>query len=129
MIGGGLPYAIIDTSSILFGISIRKDIFESVRAKFPKSVPLVSRGVLRELGMISKNKGARGASAGAALALVKAKRVKVEPNAAYVDSWISSAAARYINSIVVTNDTALFRKLRGAGTNVFRLSKSGILRK
>ena len=98
-------------------------------AKFPKSTTVISRGVIRELEMISKNKGARGAFAGAALALVKAKRVRVEPSTSYVDSWVAGAAARYINSIVVTNDTALFRKLRAAGTDVFRLSKSGILKK
>ena len=110
-------------------MSVRKDVFECVKMRFPTNSPLVSRGVLRELERISKNRSARGASARAALALIKAKRVKVESNPGYVDSWIARAAARYNNSIVVTNDTALFRKLKAAGTNVFRLSKSGILKR
>ncbi len=118
---------IVDTSSILFGMAAKKDVFSIAAKRFHKPV-LISRGVLNELLGISKNKGRRGASARAALALIRVKNVKVHRDKGSVDSWIAGSAAKHNNTVVITNDTALFRKVRSVNRNVFKLSRSGTLR-
>lgn len=120
---------IVDTSSILFGISCRKDVFAIASRSFRNATITVSKGVIRELSGISKNRGVRGSTAKAALALIRVKNVKVDTDNGSVDSWILRIAARHNNSIVITNDTALFKKAESANPNVFKLSKSGLLRR
>ncbi len=124
-----MTYVIIDTSSILFGLSFNKDVFAIAARRFPGSKPMISRGIIGELRAISKNMGRKGATAAAALSLIRVKNVKVDANSGNVDSWVYRTAARYNNFIVITNDTALFRRVRGANPNVFKLSKSGILKR
>lgn len=120
---------IIDTSSMLFGISLRKDAFEIAGRRFHRCTFLASRGIIRELGGISKNSGRKGASARAALSLIRVKNLKVDSDNGSVDSWIASTAARHNNIVVITNDTLLFKKVRSFNRNVFKLSKSGTLKR
>ena len=119
---------IIDTSSILFGISFRKDAFEIAKRRFHGCTFLIPRGIVRELDSISRNRGRKGAGARAALSLIRVKNLKVNSNNGSVDSWIASTAARHNNIVVITNDTVLFKKVKPVNRNVFKLSKSGTLK-
>jgi rRNA-processing protein FCF1 len=58
-----MGYVIIDTSSILFGFSFKKSVFESAAKRFPDYKPIVSRGIIRELSSFSTLKGKKGANA------------------------------------------------------------------
>ena len=82
-----MRYVIVDTSSILFGFSNRKSVFEAVRAELGVSC-LVSKGIISELNTISKRKGIRGGEARAALWELSLKKIKIEANSKYPDSWI-----------------------------------------
>ena len=97
-----MDFIIVDTSSIRFGFSNKKDAFEIVKRYFPVKQLLVSKGVLRELAGISMNKGKRGASAKAALEAIRYKKIEVDSNNADVDSWVCNAARRYPHSVVIT---------------------------
>lgn len=119
---------IIDTSSIVFGLSYGKDTFEIAERRLRKKA-MVSRGVLRELSGMTRNKGKRGAMANTALSLIRVKKVKVDNNTSIVDSWVYRMAATHENYAIVTNDTELFRKASSVNQNVFKLSRSGILKR
>ncbi len=118
---------IIDTSSILFGISMKKDVFQAAKNKFPGCTLTISKGILRELSGLSRSTGRRSASAKTALALIRVKNVKVDNDNRGVDSWVYRTA-KHNNFIVITNDTALFRKVKRINQKVFRLSKNGFLK-
>ncbi len=121
-------FVIIDTSSILFGIANRKDVFDIARARLPGYQMIVSRGVIREIRGISQNRGRRGASAGAALEAIKYKKVHVDNNSTDVDDWILSKAIGYPGSVVITNDTALAKRLRSNSVETRKLTRDGSLR-
>ena len=118
----------IDTSSILFGFSNKRDVFESARARFPGYKQVISLGVLAELSIIAGNRGKKGECARLALQAIKYKNVYVEDIVGSVDRWIFSRSLGTPGSIAVTNDTELHRKLRSAGVACFKLSRNGILR-
>ncbi len=120
---------IIDTSSILFGISNKKDAIDAAHAMFPSYPIIISEGVLRELGGISHNEGKRGKSAKTALELIrrKYKNIKVYDNNTNVDEWILGKA-QSSDCIVITNDSALCKKLKARGTRCLKLAVSGMLR-
>ncbi len=119
---------IIDTSSIVFGFSFNKDVFEIARQEFPKCEIVISDGVIGELRKIAENSGVKGSHAKTALLSIKSKNVKVHNNRGNVDSWIHKAAASYKNPVIITNDTALFKSLKQKGIIVFKLGKSGFLK-
>ena len=123
-----MGYAIVDTSSILFGLAHRKDVFEIVERSLPGYAPLISKGIMRELGHHSLNKGTNGAAARAALSILKLKKIRVDNTSSNVDSWILRKAASVAGTLVVTNDTALLTKLRLVGVRTMKLSKSGKLK-
>ncbi len=117
---------IVDTSSILFGFANRHSVFESISKWEKRHSPLVSKGIINELGIISRNRGAKGASARAALTEISAKRIKVDSSTQYPDKWIYERACKDALA-VVTNDTALARRLTRS-TSVLKLSKDGTLK-
>ena len=121
-------YAIIDTSSILFGFANRKDVFEAVKRSFPTMRQMISIGILNELSGISRNKGKRGTSALLAIESIKYKNVIVDNSSRSVDSWIYAKSQQYPHSVVITNDTALYTKLKHSGIKVLKLTKEGLLR-
>ena len=123
-----LELVIIDTSSIVFGFSFKRNVFEAANEAFPGREIVISAGVLRELRGIARNRGRRGAAAGTALLSVSSKSIKVDKDGGDVDSWIAAASARYNNSIVITNDTELLGRIRRSGGKALKLSKSGILK-
>lgn len=117
---------IVDTSSILFGFANRRSVFESLSKLETKYKPMVSKGIINELGIISKNSGAKGASARAGLMEISAKHIEVEKSEIYPDKWIFKRASKG-DVAVVTNDTHLARKL-ARSTIVLKLSKDGTLK-
>lgn len=123
-----MQYVIIDTSSILFSLSFRKDAFSIAERRF-HALPLISKGVIRELRGISTNRGKKGQTARTALSLIRVKKVKVDNDNGNVDSWVYRTAAKGKACAVVTNDTALFRRVKLSNRNVFKLSKNGLLKR
>src|SRR5215472_16891055 len=119
---------IIDTSSILFGFANKKDVFAIAKSELPSYTQLISVGIMNELFGISKNSGKRGASAKAAIEALKYKKVAVDNNTRSVDSWILSKSQENSHTVVITNDTELYKKLKGNNTKVLKLTRDGSLR-
>jgi rRNA-processing protein FCF1 len=124
-----MDYCVIDTSSIIFGASSRKDAFSIARSTFQGTEAVISTGILHELEGMANNKGKKGADARTSLEMIKNGRVRIIRNDSYPDTWIRNIAARYKNAIVITNDTALFNQIRKTGGKAFKLSRSGILKR
>jgi rRNA-processing protein FCF1 len=116
---------IVDTSSILFALSNKVDIFDAIGGQL-RLTPVISRGVVSELSRLSKTRKASGRHASVALELIGRHNVRIERDSGYVDSWILSAAHGF--SCVCTNDTRLREELRKAGIKVYVMSRSGELR-
>lgn len=119
---------IIDTSSILFGFSNKINAFEAAQHHFPTHRLLVSSGIMRELSGIATNKGARGAHAKLALSILKSKKINILIDNQLVDKWILGSAEQHPGITVITNDSILAKRLKQAGAEVCKLSRSGILR-
>lgn len=121
---------IVDTSSILFGIGNRKDVFAAVSIAFPSSRISISKGVMAELKGISHNMGKRGKEAKTSLELLKRKykNIKVYDNSTNVDQWILGKALADADCVVVTNDTALSKQIKSKGIRCLKLTRSGLLR-
>jgi rRNA-processing protein FCF1 len=122
-----LRYVIVDTSSILFGFANRKSAFDAARAELGESC-LVSKGIINELTSISKRKGIRGGAAKAALWELSLKRIKIDANSKYPDSWIRQRVDQPGIGAVITNDTKLASAIKRK-ILVFKLSREGKLRK
>ena len=123
-----MVFLIIDTSSIVFGFSNRKDVFEIARIRFPGYGMLISAGVLNELSKLAGNRGQKGAGAKTAIEALKYKKVDVDNNTGSVDSWIYAKSREYPHTVVITNDTELYKKLKSANINCLKLTKAGLLR-
>ena len=116
---------IVDTSSILFALSNKVDVFEKISEQLQLK-PMVSKGVVRELSAMSSAKAATRKYAKVAIGLIALHSVKIDPDNTYVDSWILRAAKSA--GAVCTNDTKLRGALRAKGINVYAISVSGQLR-
>ncbi len=119
---------IIDTSSILFAASNRKDIFEAVRENFPGFTMVISEGIVRELSNHSNAGGKTAGSAGLALMIIdKTAGMQIEKSTGYVDDWIVREWKKR-RCIVCTNDIKLKKRLREIGASVLSVTRAGILR-
>ncbi len=116
---------VVDTSSILFALSNKVDIFGRIREELGMD-PIISKGVVRELTKISKGRKANGKYAVVALKLIERHKVKTEPDSGYVDMWVLTAARKA--GYACTNDTALRRKIRAEGIKAYSVSRNGGLR-
>lgn len=119
---------IVDTSSIVFGFSYGKDIFEAAKRTFPGRKLLISKGIIRELLKISKNQGKRGASAKTALASIRYKNLDVDTSNTSVDSWILGKSLEHPDTVVITNDTELHKRLKAEGVLALKFTKAGVLK-
>jgi rRNA-processing protein FCF1 len=113
---------------MLFGFTYNRNVFESAIRQFPGYKLLVSRGIIRELTKISANKGNRGLRARVALLELKAKKINVDNISIYPDKWILDTSLKNKESIVITNDSALARKLKLGKIRTYKISRSGILK-
>ena len=117
-----MEFAIVDTSSILFGFANRKSVFDAVGEELGVRC-LISKGIIRELERISEGKGVRGATAQTALKEISLKRIKKEDNSEYPDAWILKRSRSGI-AAVVTNDTKLAGSIPET-VAVFKFSRQG----
>lgn len=116
---------IIDTSSILFAFSNHVDIFKEAEAQLSLK-PVISKGVIKELGRMAESRKAESKYAKAAIALIEKHNISIEKEEGYVDRWILTNANK-IGS-VCTNDMKLKVALKARGVPVYTVSRSGILR-
>jgi len=120
--------AIIDTSSMLFGFSHGRNVFDAVPSTLRGYTLCIPGTVARELESLSKNRGKLGAAARVALQELRYKNIKgsnKSPGIADLD--IIRVARANAGSAVITNDTALAKRLLRSGAEVFKLSMSGRL--
>ena len=117
---------IIDTSSILFAVANKADIFEAAYGHLGL-IPVISTGIVTELRNISAGPGPRKKQAIVAIKIIEKHSVKTYQNDKYVDSWILEAS-KHIKS-VCTNDVKLRRLLLENEIKVYTMSKSGFLRR
>lgn len=123
-----MKQVLIDTSSIVFGFSYNRNVFETAKREFSGYELTVSKGIIKELNRLSMNKGSKGLRARVALLELKAKKINVDNISVYADKWILDKALKNRNYIVITNDTILARKLSLSKVKVYKISKSGILK-
>jgi rRNA-processing protein FCF1 len=116
---------LVDTSSILFGLSRKVDVFMAVREQLGLS-PRISFGVIRELSMLSTKKGPKQKYAKVGLSLIDRHGVDVDEDDTYVDKWILKNSKKY--SKVCTNDTKLRKELTRRGATTYSISGDGTLR-
>lgn len=116
---------IVDTSSILFALSNRMDIFDAIRKELNMD-PMVSKGIINELCKAAGGSRANGRYAKVALQLIDRYGIKVDPDSEYVDDWMLSKAREAVN--FCTNDTKLRKALREKGAKVYVISRSGEFR-
>jgi rRNA-processing protein FCF1 len=122
-----MQYLILDTSSILFATSNKRDIFESVKEYNPEHAPLISRGIMSELKRIGDSEKGKAKFAAAALYLIKEHQPDIVNNNDDVDGWILAEAEKR-KCDVCTNDIALKKALKSMGIQVFSISRDGRLR-
>ncbi|MGC8572105.1 MAG: PIN domain-containing protein [Candidatus Micrarchaeia archaeon] len=115
---------IIDTSSILFGFTYNKDIFELVKISYPNCKIIISKGIIRELKNIAKSTGKRGVYAKTALEAIKHKDINIVNDNNIVDEWIYKYA-QSIDAKVVTNDTELYKRLKDLSIKCMKMTVSG----
>ena len=118
---------ILDTSSIIFGLSNNRNVFSLLSERFPGSVICISHGILNEIQGIASGRTRYAKNAKAALALIKGQgSISIAGSRAYPDRWITESAGS--GSIVCTNDTALKRELKRKGIAAVSISRSGAIR-
>lgn len=122
-----MAYVIVDTSSIIFGLSNKVDVFAAIKEKNPLSEPLISMGVLDELNRIRDSKGKFSKFAAAGIYLIAQHEPDIANVRANVDDWIVEEA-RKLGCDVCTNDVALKKRLKALGVRAFSVSRSGSLR-
>ena len=118
---------IVDTSSIIFGLSKKHDVFSALEERFPGHSLLISQGILNEIKGIASGNGRYAKYAKTALEIInRNKKVEVSRSMAYPDSWILESSSKA--EAVCTNDIALKRELRNNGATVLSVAINGKLR-
>ncbi len=117
---------ILDTSSIVFAFSRKKDIFALAEEKLD-SRPVVSRGIVAELLKLGLRKTKEGAAARLAVRVMERHHVEMLENSQKVDDFLLRAGREGLMA-VCTNDTALKQRLKKLKIKAFSVSDSGVLR-
>lgn len=120
-------YVIADTSSILFAMAQRKNLFALISEEIPGAKILISRGVIAELDKLSKSKRKNSRDARASLLALASASLEIAEDSSYVDEWIASEFEKR-KCIVITNDAILRRRLRRYGARTLSVSVGGRLR-
>ncbi len=120
-------YLILDTSSIVFAVSNKKDILASANDAFIGYSILISRGVLRELKDLANGKSKYAGSANAALKMLEKASLELSPEIGHVDDWIVKESAKR-RCAVCTNDAGLKKRLRETGAEVVSVTRAGTFR-
>lgn len=117
---------VLDTSSILFAMSRKVDIFGAVEEQLGAAV-VISSGVLRELKGIASRRTKEGKAARLALKMLEGHKVEVVDNNGAVDRWVLGAGSAQ-GVYVCTNDINLKLALRRKGKRALSVSENGVLR-
>ncbi len=118
---------ILDTSSILFALALKRDAFEIIRGECHGCEIILSRGVIEELRRLAATKRKNAKDARVALLVLRNKRFTMKEDYSNVDSWILEEAA-LTGAVVCTNDTALRKELRARESKAVSISRAGRLR-
>lgn len=119
-------FVIVDTSSIVFGLSKKHDVFSAIEERFPGCSIRISQGILNEIKGIAKGNGRYAKSAKVALELIKnGKNMDIDTSRKYPDDWMLENAS---GTTICTNDAALKKELRKRGAKVLSISINGMLR-
>ncbi|MCL5786888.1 MAG: hypothetical protein M1520_01645 [Candidatus Marsarchaeota archaeon] len=120
-------FIIVDTSSIIFGLSKKHDVFSALEERFPGYPLLISQGIMNEINGIAGGNGRYAKYAKAALEIInRNKRIEISRSMVYPDSWILANFSKA--EAVCTNDIALKRELRKKGAAVLSMAINGKLR-
>ncbi|MEM3875812.1 MAG: hypothetical protein QXP35_01940, partial [Candidatus Micrarchaeaceae archaeon] len=113
-----MKYIIIDTSSILFGLKYKKNVFEVIKTKYISNYKIfISKGIINELARLSKSKSKLAVIAKMALLLIYKIRQNERKVFIYkrsninVDTWILNISNDLKNIDIITNDTNLAKKI------------------
>ncbi len=126
---------IMDTSSLEYINSLKKDMFEGIEQYFDEKIEYyVTEGVLRELEEHTKEKGNRGTSAKLTLNLLKShierkrlKRIVEAPEYAYSVDDALIKVSKDMNGILLTQDKELRKKAKIEGLKTITYKRSGII--
>ena len=120
-------FVIVDTSSIIFGLSKKHDVFSALEEHFPGYSLLIPQGIMNEIKGIASGNGRYAKYAKAALEVIKRNnKIEVSRSMSYPDSWILASSSKA--EAVCTNDMALKRELRKKGAQVLSMAINGKLR-
>lgn len=129
-----MKYIIIDTSSILFSLKYKKNVFEVIKTKYISNYKIIiSNGIINELARLSKSRSKLSLIAKMALLLISKIRQNERKVFIYrrsninVDTWILNISNNLKNIDVITNDTELAKKINKKN-KILKISKQGILR-
>ncbi len=117
----------VDTSSIVFALSNRKDPLAGIREGLPGCEIVIPSGVLGELKGIGSGTGKFAKHANAGLALISGAHVTVASSNGNVDDWLVGSV-KPGEEAVCTNDMKLKERLKNKGITVFSISRTGALR-
>ena len=118
---------IIDTSSIVFGISLKLDVFGIVAEALPDHEIAIASGTIRELERLKTSGKKNSKDAAASIFLIQSNHILQEKSEGNVDDWIVRYAER-TGAKVCTNDTELRKRLRSKGLVAVTLSQNRTLR-
>ena len=116
---------IVDSSSILFALSNKVDLFEKIAGRFPDLRACVPSGVVRELGEIANGRRRESTHARIGLEIIGKSGIEIIRSSGYVDDWIVKNSRK--TDIVCTNDTELRRRLKARGIIATSISRGGRL--
>lgn len=123
-----MPTVIPDTSSIIFAVSNKRDIFAALRERYPGYTITLSEGIVGELRKLSSGRSKYAKYAAVAISLLsRYENIKVAKNSTYVDKWIIREASK-LGAVVCSNDIKLKRALKAAGVSTISVTRDGSLR-
>ena len=118
---------IVDTSSIMFGVEKRADVFQRLREKYRGCTIVLPNGVLAELRKVARSRRVNRKYAAVALKIIDKHNPEIVPSGPYVDRWLLRKAPP-MKCIVCTNDTQLKRRLKLKGVRTVGLAMGGVIR-
>mgnify|MGYP001626411837 CR=1 FL=1 len=115
---------LVDTSSIVFSFSNKKDIFDELKEM--GFVPVISQGVVSELEKLANSRRRPSAGAGAALLAIRGKGIETDKDRRMPDIWLLSSASKGV--YICTNDRRLKQRLEKKLAKVVSVGRDGKLR-
>jgi rRNA-processing protein FCF1 len=118
---------VVDTSSILFALSNKIDIFDKLKNNSEPYSIFITSGVMKELEMIGTGHRKESANARVAVDIIKKYDIRIVSIGKGVDNSII-AAAKKLSCNACTNDIELKKRLKKVGVNVYSIGRDGKLK-